>query len=77
MAKTHTGGTENAAVPFLQEGICGIHETKRDGHVSVTLLADFKLLQEFEISRNNDCFACWCALHVEKWIWIWIWIDSM
>ena len=55
---TYAWRTKDAAVPFPQESITGINKTVRDGHITVTLLAPFKLLEQLEIAWNNYCFSC-------------------
>ena len=43
--KTHTGRSKNATIPFRQERVPRVNQTKRDGHVTMTFLA---LLELFE-----------------------------
>lgn len=52
--ETHPSRSQNSAVPVRQKGIARVDQTETNGHVTVTLLAVLELLQELEVSWDDD-----------------------
>lgn len=54
----------NPTIPLAHEYIGTIDEAIRDMHIQSTLLAVLELLEQFEVARSDDDFACGESLHL-------------